>query len=227
MLLKLFRCDVSADQREVFAQGQRAWQACAQLDGFVGQMGGWHDDQAWVAAWWRDWASYQDFALENHDAIYQRSGQAGLYSHAESSFWTSLDGEKVDRRASFEADPVADSMQLEWIELAPGTQPDFRDFLAWRWRPGLAGTAGLIQARITRHRKRPGIYLAWSTWTRGAVHRSAASWLQPGFRLPQRRLRVLRSHQLTRIALAPSWQIPPLPPDSSLESAAPPSQEPS
>ena len=96
---------------------------------------------------------------------------------------------------------------VELLDLAPGCLPEFREFLTWRWRSALAGAPGLHEARLCRHRKRPGSYLIWSTWSPGARPVSLASLLQPGFRVPQRRLRLLRSHGAFRIPCEADWQV--------------------
>lgn len=207
MLLKLIRCDVPAERREAFAEGQRAWASIVGLPGFFAQGGGWSEGQALLAAWWQDWDSYAAFRAEKHDQLLARSSHGLACDRIESSYWETVSDEFVDRRENPDAAGPPANLQIEEFELGPGCLPEFREFLTWRWRPALANASGLHEARLCRHRKRPGRYLIWSTWSGSARPLSLASLLQPGYRVPQRRLQLLRNHEAARIPLEAAWQI--------------------
>ena len=236
MLLKLIRCDVAAERREAFSSGQRAWAGVAESEGFLSQGGGWSEDQAWLTGWWKDWASYANFRKTLHDPLLARSGHGLACDRIEISYWEDLSNEVVDRRGNPDASGAPATALIELLDLAPGCLPEFREFLTWSWRSALAGAPGLHEARLCRHRKRPGSYLIWSTWSpdaRPGLHEarlcrhrkrpgsyliwstwspdarpvSLASLLQPGFRVPQRRLRLLRSHEAYRIPCETDWQV--------------------
>lgn len=238
MLLKLIRCTVAPGSKETFANGQQAYSALHGCPGFVEQSGGFADapraaedqlqqgEQAWLAAWWKDWSSYSDFRSDLHDLLHARSGHALSCARTEVSYWDSVAGEKVDRTGNLPADAYPEVLQIEQLELAPGTLPEFKEFLNWRWRPSLSGLPGLFQARLCRHRKHTGRYLIWSTWAGDARATSIASLLQPGFRVPQRRLQLLRRHETQRVPLRAAWQVggSPLPP-RSIESESEQEQE--
>lgn len=209
MLLKLIRCDVATERREAFDRGQRTWSAVAELDGFLHQSGGWSEDQAWIASWWRDWDSYAKFRKDAHDHLLARSGHGLACDRLDISYWEDVPAEMVDRRGNPDASGAPALAMVELLDLAPGCLPEFREFLTWRWRSALAGAPGLHEARLCRHRKRPGSYLIWSTWAAGARPVSLAGLLQPGFRVPQRRLRLLRSHEAFRIPCEAAWQVGP------------------
>lgn len=207
MLLKLILCDVAAERREAFSSGQRAWAAVADCEGFLSQSGGWSEGQAWLTSWWRDWDSYANFRKNAHDHLLARSGHGLACDRIEASYWEDLPDEVVDRRGNPDAAGEPALALVELLDLAPGCLPEFREFLTWRWRAALAGAPGLHEARLCRHRKRPGSYLIWSTWSPAARPVSLAGLLQPGFRVPQRRLRLLRSHEAYRVPCEPAWQV--------------------
>ncbi|MCH2100946.1 MAG: YdbC family protein [Planctomycetes bacterium] len=207
MLLKLIRCDVAAERQEAFCNGQSVWDEVAECDGFLNQRGGWLEQQAWLTSWWSDWSSYANFRKETHDHLLARSGHGLACDRIEISYWEDLPNEVVDRRGSPDAAGAPVLTLVELLDLAPGCLPEFREFLTWRWRSALAGAPGLQEARLCRHRKRPGKYLIWSTWSSGARPVSLAGLLQPGFRVPQRRLRLLRSHEAFQISCEAGWQV--------------------
>lgn len=207
MLLKLIRCQVDAPRRAAFEDGQSVWSALADRPGFGSQFGGWEDDAAWLAAWWHDWPSYAAFHADGHDGLQARGGQRALDLPTTVSYWQVLEDDHIDGRTADEVDRAPEGLQVEHFELAPGMLPEFRDFLAWRWRPALAGSPGMHEAWLCRHRKHPGRYVVLSTWDRPGQTRSMAGLLQPGWRLPQRRHRLLRRHAAHRITLHPAWTV--------------------
>lgn len=79
MLLKRIDCRVDASQRAAFDRAQRAWAALADVDGFVGQVGGWTGDGARILGLWRDRASYDAFMAGVHDEITDASRQEQTY----------------------------------------------------------------------------------------------------------------------------------------------------
>lgn len=207
MLLKLIRCEVASEHRDAFADGQGAWAATAQSPGFVHQGGGWAEEDAWIVSWWRDWDAYAQFRAQVHDHLAARSGQSLTSQETEVSYWATIAEEHVDRRGSADLQPAPALWQVEQLELAHGCLPEFREFLTWRWRAALAGAPGLHEAWLCRHRKRPGSFLIWSSWDQGQRAISLASLLHPGYRVPQRRLQLLRSHEVARIPLEEAWQV--------------------
>lgn len=84
MLAKMMTCYVHEDQKEVFSYKQQHWAALAQVDGFIGQLGGWNTEQqaeAFVLGLWEDEEAYQDFMKHTHDSIFYKSGQKSTYHH--------------------------------------------------------------------------------------------------------------------------------------------------
>jgi uncharacterized protein DUF4937 len=207
MLLKAIRCQVAADCRAPFARGQRAWSASSRAPGFSGQTGGWAEGDAWVTSWWNNWQEYAQFMREHHDRIYAESGQKESVRHVEVSFWDLLPQGTVDRGHNETPTDAAEYLQIEILELAHGSLPEFEEFMTWRWRPALAGAGGLSMARMCRHRKLPGRYLAWSLWRNRYDAVGVASLLQPGYRLPQRRLQLLQRLEKVEVQSVPEWHL--------------------
>jgi heme-degrading monooxygenase HmoA len=84
MLAKLMTCSVHSNQRDLFSYTQQHWAALAQVDGFIGQIGGWNTDQeeeAFVLGLWESEEAYQHFMKYTHDSIFYKSGQQSSYHH--------------------------------------------------------------------------------------------------------------------------------------------------
>jgi uncharacterized protein DUF4937 len=207
MLLKAIRCQVAAESRLPFARGQQAWSAAAGLPGFKGQAGGWAGADAWITSWWQDWAEYSRFMRQHHDRLFAAAGHQENVQRTEVSFWDLMPAGTVDRGHNETPSNSAEYMQLEILELAHGSLPEFEEFMTWRWRPAMAGAGGLSMARMCRHRKLPGRYLAWSIWRNRYDAIGVASLLQPGYRLPQRRLQLLQRLEKIAVQSVSDWSL--------------------
>lgn len=83
MLIKSIRCQVADEKKESFSRGQTEWQLLSHVDGFLGQVGGWCEqdpNMAWIVAFWESRTAYQHFMKEVHDKIFLESGQGKTYS---------------------------------------------------------------------------------------------------------------------------------------------------
>ena len=207
MLLKAIQCQVAPEFRSEFSNGQRAWAGVSELKGFMGQLGGWHEDTAWITCWWESWEDYSIFMEQRHDQLYEANGQKGAIQESSINFWESMPKAWIDRTRSLPLSQSSGRILIEILELSHGALPEFEDFLTWRWRPALASAPGLSQARMCRHRKLLGRYMSWSHWEENGNCIGLARMLQPGFSLPNRRLTLLKSLRQFVVPLEPSWTV--------------------
>jgi len=80
MILKEILCWVRPGDEQAFTEAQESWRAVLALDGFLGQLGGWceQDSQlAIVLGVWRDHECYDDFMKPHgvHDQVFQACHQ--------------------------------------------------------------------------------------------------------------------------------------------------------
>lgn len=80
MILKEILCWVRQGQRQAFSQAQEAWLPLLQAEGFLGQLGGWCEQDPQLAILlgvWRDDSCYQAFMAADglHDQIVAASSQ--------------------------------------------------------------------------------------------------------------------------------------------------------
>ena len=71
------------EKKELFSKAQEKWQDIQYLDGFHGQFGGWHEDEACVFTLWEDKSAYQTFMNGAHDTIYINSNQEDTFLSCE------------------------------------------------------------------------------------------------------------------------------------------------
>ncbi|MFI8492440.1 YdbC family protein [Peribacillus butanolivorans] len=84
MLIKWIKCQVNEENKSSFSNAQEGWGDLKQLDGFIGQIGGWDKNnpfEAGIISFWRDDRSYQAFMEQQHDGIFEKSNQRNTYSN--------------------------------------------------------------------------------------------------------------------------------------------------
>ncbi|TKI59058.1 DUF4937 domain-containing protein [Brevibacillus antibioticus] len=82
MLIKWITCKVSESQKQSFSLAQEKWRPLERNEGFLGQIGGWNQDQpleSCILAFWEDMQHYQSFMEKDHDQIFHQSGQSQTY----------------------------------------------------------------------------------------------------------------------------------------------------
>ncbi|MED1781851.1 YdbC family protein [Brevibacillus fortis] len=82
MLIKWITCKVTESQKQTFSLAQEKWRPLEGIEGFLGQIGGWNQDQpleACILAFWEDIHHYQAFMEKYHDPIFHQSGQCQTY----------------------------------------------------------------------------------------------------------------------------------------------------
>ncbi|MFS0788269.1 YdbC family protein [Shouchella sp. 1P09AA] len=80
MFIKQILCQVKHNQKELFSNGQTKWNALKDVEGFIGQFGGWCDtekDVAYIFSLWDNKNSYHRFMESEHDSIASNANQAG------------------------------------------------------------------------------------------------------------------------------------------------------
>ncbi|MEE8170736.1 MAG: DUF4937 domain-containing protein [Phycisphaerae bacterium] len=173
MILKYIICRVRPERRDQFSRGQQAWRALRNVDGFGGQFGGWHSDDANAAhiiGLWRDAAAYDAFMANLHDRIFESNEQQGTYDGGAVTLW--------DRRLPIPG--AADSMgraigDVRFVRIArcqvrPDRMDHFVHVQQTVWNPGMAA-AGMLHGAFCRARNDEHAFLVCSLWPSEADHR--------------------------------------------------------
>lgn len=82
MIIKKIMCNVKEGCNETFHKQQEQWYPLREVEGFLGQIGGWsitHPSTAYVYAFWENQAAYDRFMEKEHDAIFIDSFQENSY----------------------------------------------------------------------------------------------------------------------------------------------------
>ncbi|WP_079529233.1 YdbC family protein [Halobacillus hunanensis] len=144
MIIKWIVCKVPENKREEFSYAQTQWKSLRNIEGFLGQIGGWDSQmssKAGILSFWKEFQSYRAFMENEHDKIFKRNQQANTYSNISVEIYSetvALSGvDIIDsltlatfvRVASFTA-PVTMPNHLEAIQKNLEEGPIYQDVLA-------------------------------------------------------------------------------------------------
>jgi heme-degrading monooxygenase HmoA len=210
MIMKWIVCKVNRDSKEEFSQAQEQWAALYEVQGFLGQIGGWNLRQpleACIVSFWKDNASYQNFMSRIHDQIFYKSNQKqtyhsitialcesimnilGTYGH----ILTSLGKGKVLR--------IAD------CTLYKDRIKHFIEALKDIWNPGMSDTDGMLAGVLTKVNGTPNRYLAATLWTDEIFHQYYLETMVPVLQERAQYKRFFESIDEKIIQLQDSWTV--------------------
>jgi len=80
LLFKYIRCEVEEEKRAAFSKVQEEWNRLSEVDGFLGQLGGWSESgEAVILGFWESRQAYQHFMEHVHDTIFLENNQGKTY----------------------------------------------------------------------------------------------------------------------------------------------------
>ncbi len=173
MIVKLIRCKVSEESKENFSQAQAEWSALADVEGFLGQSGGWDakdSNLAVIVAWWRDQPTYEQFMRVNHGPIFEKSQQADTYQSCEVDGWEAqfdIPGEVENVQGAI---PDGGLIRLAWCKVNPGRVEHFVEVQKKVWNPTMASAGGMLAGVFSRSVQDENQYLVCTLWRTISAH---------------------------------------------------------
>jgi len=179
MLLKLYTCSVPPDAQTQFDSGQEAWGRLNELDGFLGQTGGWcstcPEDRPVIVGLWRDRESYDVFRNEVHDEIFEANGQKMAIVDGDSTIWSQLLDLDAEMRGVESSLLHAGLIRVDLFNVIPGLEPKFRDFIEHAWfgriRAADGGLSAFFGCRCCHEpQRREAPFVICSVWKSAEDH---------------------------------------------------------
>jgi len=151
MIVKQIRCHLQEDSMERFAVGQEQWKSIRSRDGFLWQFGGFDvvkKDTALILSCWETVEDYNAFMNEDHDRIYEYSGQKDCCK----SIVTSL----FEKPIEFKPETPLDSRKFQFCKLTDSFVYDeqvqhFEKAQTEIWAPGFKDVLSLHQGFFLKH----------------------------------------------------------------------------
>lgn len=210
MIVKLIRCRMEDGSHDRFMSGQQRWRPLAQVQGFVGQIGGWRaddSDEAVIIGLWRDKASYEAFMSDVHDRLFERTGQKGSYSSSEVSLWDCLLDMPGVEPALPEAIGGGALIRIALGEVLPDRHDHFQQVQRDIWVPGMNGAPGMLAGVFSRSLQDDSKYLVCTLWESAGAHAAYRADTLPALRERAAVEGDCRSLEGFIVPVEPSWRV--------------------
>ncbi len=167
MYAKLIKCDVPANKRQQFSDGQKCWSKTANASGFIKQFRGWDGDQAIILALWQDKASVEHFMRTMHDPIAEKANQADSYSSIDVSYLNQVFEIPVH---SYSEKSKPQFIRIADCKLIDGKEQEFLDTQQKVWNTGMSSVKGMLGGYVWQFVKEPLRYLVTTFWESETTH---------------------------------------------------------
>ncbi|TMU85072.1 DUF4937 domain-containing protein [Bacillus sp. BHET2] len=173
MIIKRIICKVIEDQKVAFHENQKQWSSLSKEKGFIGQVGGWSNEEpltACIYAFWESQEDYDYFMNEVHDEIFVPSDQGSTYS--------SIDVRLFDERGSIfrnesELNSVLWKSEYIRVTLAKVREDRLDHFVEMQqkvWSPGMGKSEGMLGGVYSFSQNEKGLFLTLSGWENEVCH---------------------------------------------------------
>ncbi|MEG9295154.1 YdbC family protein [Mangrovibacillus sp. Mu-81] len=174
MIIKRISCKVKESKKEAFFDHQKQWQPLSEVNGFLGQLGGWSTAEpltACIYSFWKTQREYAFFMEEIHDEIVDRSGQRGAYESIDIRLF-----EENLENAGMAAGILDIVVRANYIRASLSLVKDaavrhFADMQEIVWNPGMQKSEGMLGGTFAFSQKQRNLCLVLTGWESEAVHR--------------------------------------------------------
>ncbi|TXR84877.1 MULTISPECIES: YdbC family protein [Bacillus cereus group] len=168
MLLKTIYCKVGEEKKELFSKAQEKWQDIQYLDGFHGQFGGWHEDEACVFTLWEDKSAYQSFMNGAHDTIYINSNQEDTFLSCEIELFQTL-YDITDTRLKYVV-TEGSFVRAAICDVKVEKEKYFLHKQETIWNKGMEKTRGMLGGVVAKSLKNKNRYIVLTYWKDEITH---------------------------------------------------------
>jgi heme-degrading monooxygenase HmoA len=173
MIIKKISCRVKQSKKEAFFDDQKQWQSLSEVNGFLGQLGGWsaaHPLTACIFSFWDSQKDYDYFMEKIHDGIVDRSGQSDSYESIEVNLFkekmevtgTAADISTVVEKAKY--------IRTTLSSVEEGAVQHFEDMQTRVWNPGMQKHKGMLGGTFALSQKKRNLFLVVTGWENEAYH---------------------------------------------------------
>lgn len=189
MLVKWILCQVDAARRPAFDVAQAAWFPIQEVDGFLGQCGGWQSLEdsspcACILGLWSSAEHHADFLRDGpHDTLLASSGQSKTMRSWRTTLFSSLcamPGEYPDLVQALDHAPEGAFLRVADCEVSAARSTAFRNAQEQDWLPAMRATDGMLGGMFSQ--EGPGRFLVTTLWKSAAHHQAYARDILPGCR---------------------------------------------
>ncbi|WP_242142951.1 MULTISPECIES: DUF4937 domain-containing protein [unclassified Bacillus cereus group] len=169
MLLKTIFCQVEKEKMSLFSKAQERWGNLQNVNGFLGQCGGWDQEEACIFTLWENTSTYQTFMDEIHDSIFNNSNQQETYVACDIELYETL----FHIKESLLTNAIAKStfIRTSICDVKSGKEEQFLHVQRTIWNEGMRETAGMLGGVVGKSLKNANRYIVLSFWKDEKPHR--------------------------------------------------------
>jgi heme-degrading monooxygenase HmoA len=185
MLLKWIMCRVSEELRVPFSTSQSKWRQLSQVQGFLGQVGGWDlkaKDEACILAMWQDESHYKQFMKLHHDKIVRHNHQMNTYESIDVSLLTPTYDMPGCRDSMMESLQEACALRIADCFVKPDREAHFAQMQKEVWIPNMCKAEGMLAGVFSKVEQDQSHYMVTSLWSSLESHNQYAEKLVPTLR---------------------------------------------
>lgn len=212
MLIKWIICTVPESRRDAFGEAQQAWQSLGEVDGFLGQTGGWHVDdptQACIMGLWKHPGAYQTFMREIHDTVTDQSGQESMYESSRISLYDWMFDIPGKAASLIEACTSSTILRIAECIVHSHRQSHFVRMQQEVWNPGMSRHEAMMGGLFTRNAQEADRFLVATWWRNRQGYDDYVRTTLPELREKASVEGDVRSLDGKIIAIDPAWWVPP------------------
>lgn len=181
MIIKWIQCEVEDNNRSAFTKAQKKWIELKEIEGFIGQIGGWKLNSphiAGVLSFWQSQFYYERFMERFHDDLVEKNKQVNTYKNIVVNIYEEMG--KIGSRGI--ASLLSEGRILRVTE-CPVTAEAAQFFEEEQISLGnklMNGEACMLGELLGRHKQDGQRYLVASLWSSYYSHRSYTEEVLPG-----------------------------------------------
>ena len=168
MIIKWITCRVEPELKQIFSEAQEKWVELSDVEGFLGQIGGWgckDPHLAGILSFWENSEAYKHFMKEYHDSIYERSKQRFTFTDISVRIYERLfDLNPADLTESV---GMGSYLRIADCQVTKEKRAAFEQEQQAIWNPGRAECGGMKAGVFAKDLDR---YLTVSLWKDEAAH---------------------------------------------------------
>jgi heme-degrading monooxygenase HmoA len=174
MLVKWIKCQVNKSDKDSFSLAQQQWKSLRNAEGFLGQLGGWDQNnpcEAGILSIWKDSTSYRHFMKTIHDGIVDNSEQRSTYTKISVELYEGIYNISLKHSVS---DVISEGNILRVADCMVKTDNEayFETMQQEVWNKGMLEAEGMLSGVFCKSQNGSRRYLVASVWKDNHSHQN-------------------------------------------------------
>lgn len=175
MIIKSISCKVKEEHKDKFYTDQQKWKVLNGVKGFLGQFGGWSQNDKLKACIYSFWASeqhYTFFMKEVHDTIFINSGQGKTYYSINVQLFIEEMAFPSNKYIINQLLSETEFMRIATVQVKDEKVKHFEEMQRNVWNIGMSNAEGMQGGTFARSIKEDNSFLVLSGWKNEGFHQS-------------------------------------------------------